>query len=108
PPAPRFTSAAGGGGRPMNFASRGFFVFLPVVLAGYYAVSSRTAKYRWLLAASWAFYMTWNPWFLWVILFPTVVDYFAGLLIETAPTPARRKLWLVASLAANLGLLAGF
>jgi alginate O-acetyltransferase complex protein AlgI len=92
----------------MNFASRGFFVFLPVVLAGYYAVGSRTAKYRWLLAASWVFYMTWNPWFLWVILFPTVVDYFAGLLIEAAPTPGRRKLWLVASLAANLGLLAGF
>jgi D-alanyl-lipoteichoic acid acyltransferase DltB (MBOAT superfamily) len=92
----------------MNFASRGFFIFLPLVLTAYYAARTRPAKYRLLLVSSWIFYMTWNPWFLWVILFPTVVDYFAGLLIEAAPTPARRKFWLVASLAANLGLLAGF
>src|SRR5439155_8569044 len=30
------------------------------------------------------------------------------LLIDAAPTQARRKLWLLASLVANLGLLAGF
>jgi alginate O-acetyltransferase complex protein AlgI len=92
----------------VNFATRAFFIFLPIVLIGYHLLRSRTAKYRWLLAASWVFYMTWNPWYLWVILFPTVVDYAAGLLIEAAPTAGRRRAWLIASLAANLGLLAGF
>ena len=70
----------------MNFASKAFFIFLPIVLLGYHLARTRTIKYRCLLIASWVFYMTWNPWFLWVILFPTVVDYAAGLLIEAAPT----------------------
>ncbi|HEX4590661.1 MAG TPA: MBOAT family protein [Gemmataceae bacterium] len=92
----------------MNFATRAFFVYLPIVLAVYHLARTRTTKYRLLLAASWIFYLSWNPWFLWVIIFPTVVDYFAGLLIEAAPTPGRRRLWLAASIVANLGLLAGF
>jgi alginate O-acetyltransferase complex protein AlgI len=92
----------------VNFATRAFFVYLPIVLAVYHLTQSRTTKYRLLLAASWIFYLSWNPWFLWVIIFPTVVDYFAGLLIEAAPTPGRRRLWLAASIVANLGLLAGF
>ncbi len=92
----------------MNFASRAFFIFLPVVLLGYHLLPTRGAKYRFLLVSSWFFYLSWNPWFLWVILFPTVVDFYAGRLIEGAPTPARRRFWLMASLVANLGLLAGF
>lgn len=92
----------------MSFASRGFFVFLPIVLVLYHLARTRTAKYRLLLASSWVFYLTWNPWFLWVILFPTVVDYFAGRWIESARTDRGRRFWLIASLVANLGLLAGF
>jgi alginate O-acetyltransferase complex protein AlgI len=92
----------------MSFASRGFFVFLPIVLLLYHLARARSTKYRVLLGSSWVFYLTWNPWFLWVILFPTVVDYFAGRLIEAAATQRGRKFWLIASLAANLGLLAGF
>src|SRR5262245_55378425 len=92
----------------MNFASRHFFVFLPIVLLAYHFLPGRGHKFRSLLAASWLFYMSWNPWFIWVILFTSVVDYAAGLLIEAAPTPARRRGWLLASLATNLGFLAIF
>ena len=92
----------------MNFASRAFFIFLPLVLLGYYLLRQRPHKYRFLLVASWFFYMSWNPWFLWVIIFTTVVDYWAGRLIEAAPTPGRRKLWLLASVATNLGFLGFF
>jgi alginate O-acetyltransferase complex protein AlgI len=92
----------------VNFASPAFFAFLPVALAGYYRLPSRALKYRFLLAASWFFYAFWNPWYLWVLLLPTAVDYGAGRLIEEAPTPGRRRLWLGASIALNLGLLAGF
>src|SRR5438445_6672324 len=92
----------------MNFASRNFFIFLPLVLLIYHRLPSRGHKYRFLLAASWLFYMSWNPWFLWVILFTSVVDYYAGMLIETAATPGRRRAWLLASLLTNLGFLAVF
>jgi alginate O-acetyltransferase complex protein AlgI len=92
----------------VNFASRAFFVFLPLVLLGYHVLPTRAQKYHWLLAASWLFYLSWNPWFIWVILFTTVVDYWAGLLIESAGTPRRRYLWLLLSLCTNLGFLAVF
>jgi alginate O-acetyltransferase complex protein AlgI len=92
----------------VNFTTPAFFAFLPAVLIGYHALRSRTAKYRLLLVASWLFYVSWNPWYLWVLLAPTVVDYWSGLLIDGAKTQSRRKLWLTASLVANLGLLAGF
>jgi alginate O-acetyltransferase complex protein AlgI len=92
----------------MNFASKAFFLFLPVVLLVYHLLRTRAYKYRFLLAASWFFYMSWNPWFLWVILFTSAVDYAAGLLIETAATPARRRAWLTVSIVSNLGFLAVF
>ena len=90
----------------MNFASKAFFVFLPIVLLVYHLLPTRAYKYRFLLAASWVFYMSWNPWFLWVILFTSGVDYASGLLIEAAPTPARRRAWLTLSIVSNLGFLA--
>jgi alginate O-acetyltransferase complex protein AlgI len=92
----------------VNFTSKVFFLFLPVVLLGYHLLPGRRARYAFLLAASWFFYLSWNPRFLWVILFTTAVDYAAGRLIEAAPTPARRRFWLAASLVSNLGLLAFF
>src|SRR6202035_5152013 len=88
--------------RPVNFASKSFFIFLPIVLLGYYRLRVRTHKYRFLLAASWFFYMSWNPWFIWVILFTSIVDYVAGILIEQAKTERGRKSWLFLSLATNL------
>jgi alginate O-acetyltransferase complex protein AlgI len=92
----------------MNFASKNFFLFLPVVLLVYHLLRSRAPKYRFLLVASWIFYMSWNPWFLWVILFTSAVDYAAGLLIEGAATPGRRRAWLMVSIASNLGFLGFF
>ena len=92
----------------MHFASRSFFIFLPLVLLVYHLLRQRSAKYRFLLAASWFFYMSWNPWFIWVILFTTVIDFLSGQLIENAMTPARKKMWLCLSLVTNLGFLGVF
>jgi alginate O-acetyltransferase complex protein AlgI len=92
----------------MNFASMAFFIFLSIVLVVYHLLPSRAHKYRFLLAASWLFYMSWNPWFIWVILFTSVVDYAAGLLIESARTPRWRRAWLMLSVVTNLGFLSAF
>ena len=73
----------------MNFATLGFCIFLPTVLLGYYLLPGRAHKYRFLLAASWFFYMSWNPRFIWVILFTSVVDYASGLLIAGARSPGQ-------------------
>ena len=91
----------------MSFVSPAFFVFLPIVLAGYHLISSRTGKYGFLLAASWLFYASWNPLLLWVLIFPTVVDYASGLLIEEL-LRACGWMWLLASIVTNLGFLAAF
>src|SRR6516165_4321562 len=97
----------------MNFASKALsiiFAFIPLTLLGYYVLRRREHKYRVLLAASWLFYVVLSPspWFLGVILFTTVVDYFSGLLIESAATPGGKRRWLLLSVASNLGFLAAF
>ena len=92
----------------MNFATRGFFLFLPIVLLVYHVLRQRSHKYLFLLGASWFFYACWNPLFLWVLLAPTIVDYWSGRLIESAPTAGRRRAWLFLSIAVNLGFLGVF
>ena len=56
---------------------------------------------RFLLLASWFFYLSWNPWFIWVILFTSIVDYWAGRLIESAPTEKDKRNYLLLSLISN-------
>ncbi|HUV66651.1 MAG TPA: MBOAT family protein [Sedimentisphaerales bacterium] len=61
-----------------------------------------------LLAASYIFYMSWNPTFILLILFSTVNDYVAGLGIAGSKTRRARVCWLLMSCFTNLGLLAVF
>jgi len=97
----------------MDLTTKGhylIFAFIPLTLLGYYLLRQRAHKYRALLAASWIFYiiLSPSPWYLGVILFTTVVDYFSGRLIESSATPAARRRWLWLSIASNLGFLAAF
>jgi D-alanyl-lipoteichoic acid acyltransferase DltB (MBOAT superfamily) len=92
----------------MIFASKAFLVFLPLVLLCYFALRTRTQKYRLLLAASWLFYAWISPQYLWVIILCTVIDYIAAIKIEDAQSETGRKRWLKLSILANLGLLAAF
>lgn len=92
----------------MIFASKAFFVFLPLVLLGYHLTHGRDRRYRFLLMASWLFY-AWVPPHYWPVIFAlTLIDYAAGLGIARSPTPVGRKRWLTASVVANLGLLFAF
>lgn len=90
----------------MVFNSFAFFLFFPTVTVLYFALAHR---YRWilLLAASCAFYMFFIPKYILILAFTIVVDYIAGILIEGAQG-RRRKLLLVLSLVANIGVLAFF
>lgn len=90
----------------MLFNSIEFLLFFPIVTILFFLLPH---KFRWfhLLVASCVFYMYFIPIYI-VILFATIIiDYFAGILIENAEGQ-RRKLWLVMSLVANIGVLAVF
>lgn len=91
----------------MLFNSVEYLIFFPVVVALYFALPG---KWRWafLLAASYFFYMCWKAEYVVLILFTTLVDYFAGLKMGQASTRSEKKLYLVLSLVVNLGMLAAF
>lgn len=91
----------------MLFNSTAYVFFLPIVVCLYYVLPARR---RWilLLLASYYFYMSWRPVYVVLIAFSTLVDYFAAQAIAKAATGPSRRLWLAASLAANLGLLGVF
>ena len=61
----------------MNFNSGAFLIFLPVSVGVYWLLPFRFRKY-WLLAASWFFYMYWNPLLILLLLASTVIDYCCG------------------------------
>lgn len=85
------------------------FAFLPVILILWWAcnLSVRT-RLALLTLCSFVFYGWWDWRFCSLLLFSTLVDYYAGYRIDTEPTPARKKFWLGISLTTNLGLLAFF
>jgi alginate O-acetyltransferase complex protein AlgI len=90
----------------MLFDSIHFLFFFLVVTSLYYAIPHRK-KWLLLLTSSCYFYMAFIPVYILILGFTIVVDYFAGILIENAEGK-RRKLFLIFSLIANIGVLAVF
>ena len=90
----------------MLFNSIQFCFFFILVTTLYFILEH---KYRWflLLAASCYFYMVFVPIYILILGFTIVVDYFAGIYIERSQGK-KRKLFLTASLIANIGVLAIF
>lgn len=87
----------------MLFNSIPFLMFFVVVLIMYYASPQ---KLRWgiLLAASYFFYMSWQPVYVLLIFFTTAVSYWIGVKSESKDKRKRQRLlWL--SVAVNLGVL---
>ena len=90
----------------MLFNSLHFLLFFVLVTTTYYLLPH---KYRWflLLASSCYFYMAFVPVYVLIILFAIVIDYYAGIYIETS-SGKKRKLFLTISLIANIGILVVF
>lgn len=89
----------------MLFNSLTYALFLPIVVALYW-FSPQRFRVPILLIASYIFYMSWRPAFIFLIIALTVVNYFFGFAIEGSQT--RKKLWLTAAVAVNLLTLAFF
>jgi len=90
----------------MLFNSWQFAVFFPVVTILYFVLPHRL---RWalLLLASCAFYMAFVPVYILILFLTIVVDYFAGIWIESTQG-IWRKVALVISIIANIGILGFF
>ncbi|GAB6164942.1 MBOAT family protein [Thermostilla marina] len=92
----------------MLFYTPQFLIFTLILFACLAIWRRRRPQKLLLLAASYIFYMWWNPAFILLIVFSTAVDFFVGRRLERESRPARRKLLLILSLTANLGLLGIF
>lgn len=88
----------------MLFNSLAFLLFLPIVFLLYWAIPN---KYRWmlLLTSSYYFYMCWNPKYIFLIFFTTVISYFAGLILEKASSALMKKIVLTVATITCLGIL---
>jgi alginate O-acetyltransferase complex protein AlgI len=90
----------------MVFNSFHFAFFFIIVTTLYFALPY---KRRWflLLMSSCYFYMAFVPIYIFILGFTIVVDYFAGIYLEKT-TGKKKKIYLIASLIANIGVLAVF
>lgn len=103
----------------MLFNSFHYLLFFPLVVTLYFLIPQK-AKNLWLLAASYYFYMSWNPKYALLMALSTFLTYLSGLLIgrENAILDRkqedyhgkslevwRKKLWVFLCMLANLSIL---
>lgn len=88
----------------MSFNSLEFLLFFPAITAVYFLIPHR---FRWmlLLAGSYYFYMSWNPGYILLIAFATIVNYLCGLKIASSENPSGKKLWVTIGISATLSQL---
>ena len=88
----------------MIFNSIEYILFLPIVFILFYLFRHKFRVFI-LLAASYYFYISWNPVFIILIILSTLIDFGAGLLLEKTSSNSTRRLLLGISICANLGFL---
>jgi D-alanyl-lipoteichoic acid acyltransferase DltB (MBOAT superfamily) len=89
----------------VTFHSFDFLAFFLITLALYWCLPHRAQNVL-LLVASYIFYGYVHPWFLYLILASTIVDYAMALAMER--WPGHRKAFLLVSLISNFGMLGFF
>ena len=89
----------------MLFYTFEFLVFSIVLLGSLSIIHRNEPRKLLLLGASYIFYMWWNPAFILLIVFSTIVNYVIGDRMAVADDQARRRTLLILSLCANLGML---
>src|ERR1051325_9969218 len=92
----------------MLFDSPEFAGFFAIFALLYYLVrGSLRARKILIVAGSFAFYGAWSVKFLLLLIATATFDFCVAIQIARSPA-ARARIWLIASLAANLGVLAFF
>jgi alginate O-acetyltransferase complex protein AlgI len=89
----------------MLFHTWPFALFFIIVYPAYLALKNTRLRVPWLLAASYFFYACFNPLYLILISYSTLLDY---IVVMKMAKSTRRKMWLSISIVNNLGLLSFF
>jgi len=89
----------------MLFHTWPFALFFLVVYPVYLVLKGTRFRLPWLLAASYFFYACFNPLYLILIGYSTLLDY---TVVTRMAKSQRRKMWLSVSIINNLGLLGFF
>lgn len=91
----------------MLFNSIAFLLFFPIVCVFYFCIPTSQLRLRnlFLLAASYYFYMNWEPAYALLLLTSTVVTYLAALGIGHFKEERKKTFCLVSSLVLNLAIL---
>ncbi len=84
------------------------FYFLPLFLLVYFSLPFRFRN-LWITLASYVFYGWWQPWYVCLMMFTTVMDFIWGRVItRRGATPGQRKLAVAACVVTNLSFLGFF
>lgn len=89
----------------MLFHTWPFVLFFLIVFPTYLVLKETRFRLLWLLAASYFFYACFNPLYLILIAYSTLLDYIVVVRMERS---SHRKLWLCISIINNLALLSFF
>jgi alginate O-acetyltransferase complex protein AlgI len=93
----------------MTFISLDYlFVFLPAVVGLYLIFRKTFIANIIVMGASYLFYAVAAAWYLIPLIITSLVDFVVGLMLSREKRPGYRRVFLIASLTANLGLLAFF
>lgn len=94
----------------MLFNSVEFAVFLPIVFVLYWFVLNKNLKSQniLLLLASYVFYGWWDWRFLSLLVILSLANYLVGIEIEKNDTARKGKIWFIAGLIINIGVLGVF
>ena len=84
------------------------FYYLPLFVAVYFSLP-RAWRNLWITVASYVFYGWWEPWFVCLMMFTTVMDFTWGKVItRSGATERQRKLAVAACVVTNLSFLGFF
>src|SRR5512133_376200 len=72
----------------MLFHTWPFLIFMLVVLPVFYALRRTRLWIPWLMVASYFFYGWWNPYYLLLVVYSTLLDYFVVALMDHCPRTA--------------------
>jgi alginate O-acetyltransferase complex protein AlgI len=92
----------------MIFTSLEFLIFFAIVLLVRACITSFTLDKWFLLVASYLYYMSWSIPYASLILLTSLVDFLVGVGLGKVKDQQKRKLLLVVSVVANLGVLGFF
>ncbi len=88
----------------MRFDSFAFAIFFPIVVTLFWC-APRYLRLGVLLVSSYYFYMYWRAPYALILVLITAIDFCVGIALARSAVPKTRRLILLVSLAANLGIL---